>query len=81
MGMGVAGMIITSNFIDSYCGSFPHSLLSTSKKMESGKQFRVQSRYYEKQPAGKSTNATSTGMWQPHFLFALTALALTCVEM
>ena len=26
MGMGVAGMII-----DSYCGSFPHSLLSTSK--------------------------------------------------
>jgi hypothetical protein len=26
IGMGVAGMII-----DSYCGSFPHSLLSTSK--------------------------------------------------
>jgi len=25
--LGVAGMII-----DSYCGSFPHSLLSTSKK-------------------------------------------------
>ena len=28
MGIGVAGIII-----DSYCGSFPHSLLSTSKKM------------------------------------------------
>ena len=29
MGMGDAGMIITSDY-----GSFPHSLLSTSKKMD-----------------------------------------------
>ena len=29
MGLGVAGMIITSDY-----GSFPHSLLSTSKNME-----------------------------------------------
>ena len=32
MGMGVAGIII-----DSYCGSFPHSLLSTSKIIAYGK--------------------------------------------
>ena len=27
------GMIIDSYIIDSYCGSFPHSLLSTSKNL------------------------------------------------
>ena len=31
MGMGVAGVWGNGIIIDSYCGSFPHSPLSTSK--------------------------------------------------
>ena len=36
IGMGVAGMII-----DGYCGSFPHSLLSTSKIRSRPKSFQM----------------------------------------